>query len=106
MEYRDLGLPDLEAEAERYLEAKAESVGGARTHVGVGPPAEVILHASRLYEASLVVMSTHGRTGARRMLLGSVADAVLRAGETPLLLVRPKAVRHGGPSEEPAEAGS
>jgi nucleotide-binding universal stress UspA family protein len=37
--------------------------------------------------ADLVVVSTHGRTGLRRVLLGSVAESVLRAAETPVLVV-------------------
>jgi hypothetical protein len=38
----------------------------------------------------MVVMATHGRTGLSRLFLGSVASAVLRAGEVPLLLIRPR----------------
>ncbi len=37
----------------------------------------------------LVVMSTHGRSGLRRMILGSVADEVLHEGNTPIMLIRP-----------------
>jgi nucleotide-binding universal stress UspA family protein len=36
----------------------------------------------------LIAMCTHGRTGLARWALGSVADRVLRAGGTPILLVR------------------
>lgn len=39
-------------------------------------------------EADLVVMGTHGRRGIGRLLLGSVAEAVLRRTEVPVLLVR------------------
>jgi nucleotide-binding universal stress UspA family protein len=41
--------------------------------------------------ADLVVMATHGRTGIRRAVLGSVAGAVLTTGSVPVLLVSPAA---------------
>lgn len=42
--------------------------------------------------ADLVVMSTHGRSGITRWMLGSVAMKVLSRGETPVLLIRSKGV--------------
>ena len=52
------------------------------------PPdaAQAILTALRASQADLVVMSTHGRTGAARAVLGSVAERVIRGAEVPLLL--------------------
>lgn len=48
----------------------------------------VILDFAREIDAGLIVMGTHGRTGARRLLLGSVAEDVLRRAPGPVLLVR------------------
>lgn len=41
----------------------------------------------------LIVMATHGYTGMKRMLLGSVASKVLQEANTPVLLIRPEACR-------------
>ncbi len=50
-----------------------------------------IVEVGRKIGADLVVMSTHGRSGATRWVLGNVAERVLRQGETPLLLVHARA---------------
>jgi nucleotide-binding universal stress UspA family protein len=54
----------------------------------VGYPADVILDEAGKRRADLIVMATHGRSGLRRWVLGSVADKVLHASHIPLLLVR------------------
>ena len=61
----------------------------ARPRLEFGRPVEEILHlaAPRKYDA--VAMTTHGRSGFRRALLGSVAEAVLRQAKIPILLNRP-----------------
>jgi nucleotide-binding universal stress UspA family protein len=56
--------------------------------VRVGDAAEAIAAGCREHGVGLVVMASHRRTGLSRLLLGSVADAVLRRGEVPLLLIR------------------
>jgi nucleotide-binding universal stress UspA family protein len=52
-------------------------------------PALAILDYAKRNRADLIALSTRGRGGVRRLLLGSVADKVLRAGEMPVLLFRP-----------------
>lgn len=52
-----------------------------------GSAAERIADLAEKLEASLIAMSTHGRSGVRRVLLGSVAERVLRASEIPVLMV-------------------
>lgn len=56
--------------------------------VAVGDAADQILRYAQEKKMDLVVMSTHGRTGVRRLVLGSVADEVLRRSSVPVLLVR------------------
>jgi nucleotide-binding universal stress UspA family protein len=51
-------------------------------------PAEAILQESR--EADVIGLATHGRSGLPRLLLGSVADKVLRGGTIPMLVCRPR----------------
>jgi nucleotide-binding universal stress UspA family protein len=59
--------------------------------VRIGDPAGGIAMAEVDRGADLVVMATHGRTGLRRAVLGSVAGAVLATGSVPVLLVSPAA---------------
>ena len=53
-----------------------------------GEPAEEVLRTAREFGADLIVMGTHGRTGLRRLLAGSVAEAVLRRAHCPVLALR------------------
>jgi nucleotide-binding universal stress UspA family protein len=72
----------------RCSELRAEGVN-AWMEVREGAPAEQILAWAREKGADLIAMSTHGRGGLRRVVAGSVAEAVLRAAEVPVLAVRP-----------------
>ncbi len=54
-----------------------------------GPVAEAIGQHAAAIQADLIVMTTNGRGGLARIWLGSVADALLRQGTVPLLLLRP-----------------
>lgn len=53
-----------------------------------GDPAEQILQLAARERADLIVMSTHGRTGLSRALLGSVAEVVVRRASCPVLTVK------------------
>ena len=57
------------------------------TDVEGGIPSEVILARARTGLFDLIVMGTHGRTGLRRLLVGSVAEAVIRASPCPVVTV-------------------
>ena len=48
----------------------------------------LVVEAARAGKVDLIVMTTHGRSGLGRLILGSVAEAVLRGTTTPILLVR------------------
>lgn len=78
--------------AQRYLQEKAESLGaGAKRRLVVLPdvdPARVISSEATAEDVDLIVMSTHGRSGVVRWVLGSVAEKVLHSTHRPLLLVR------------------
>jgi nucleotide-binding universal stress UspA family protein len=79
------------AEARAYLEATAEPLRttglAVQIEVRFGRPADEIDAAADELAADLIVMSTHGRTGVARWVRGSVADAVLRRGSTPVLAI-------------------
>jgi len=55
-----------------------------------GRPTSAIVHAAAQYTADLIVMGTHGRTGLSQMLLGSVAEGVIRQAPCSVLTVRPE----------------
>jgi nucleotide-binding universal stress UspA family protein len=59
------------------------------TTIRLGEPAAAILELVAECETDLIVMATHGRTGFGRMLLGSVADRVLRSSRVAVLLLQP-----------------
>jgi len=64
-----------EDESHRYL----------RKTVRVGEPRDEILRLAEAEDVDLIVMGTHGRKGASRMLLGSVAERVVRGAHCPVL---------------------
>ena len=78
-----------------YLGAKRDELAkvglSVRSRVVFGAAAEVILRIAEDEHADLIGMTTHGRSGVARWVLGSVATKVLHATHTPLLLVRPPA---------------
>ena len=67
------------------------------TSVWYGPAAYAIVEAARIRKVDQIVMTTHGRSGLGRLLLGSVAESVLRGTTTPILLLRAE----GAPVEAP-----
>jgi nucleotide-binding universal stress UspA family protein len=80
-------------EAEEYLETVAarlreDGVPGVRTSVWYGAAAPAILEAARIANPDLIMMSTHGRSGIGRLVVGSVAESVLRGTRTPIFLIR------------------
>jgi nucleotide-binding universal stress UspA family protein len=78
-------------EADEYLATTAEMLAaqGVRTTHAVadGPPAEEILRAAEQERADLIAMTTRGRGGFERLILGSVADEVLRKALLPVFLL-------------------
>lgn len=76
----------LQDSMERLAERLRTPERDVRVETRIGDVAEEIMDAGR--EADLIVMMTHGRGAAGRMIFGSIADRVVRHGETPTLLVR------------------
>jgi Universal stress protein UspA and related nucleotide-binding proteins len=89
-------LKSREVEANDYLARVRESLGTAvqcidTATVMADHPARAILEWVAEHEVDLVAMSTHGRSGMKRFILGSIADKVLRSSPVPVLLTRPAA---------------
>lgn len=65
-------------------------VAAVVAHVAIGSPARAIADLAAQLDADTVVVSTHGRRGLKRALLGSVAEEVVRISGCPVVVVRPK----------------
>jgi nucleotide-binding universal stress UspA family protein len=85
-------VEQADKETQGYLERKRTELASAgiraKFEVGVGPVANGIEEIARKRQAGLIVMASHGRGWLGRLMLGSVAQKVLREVETPVLLVR------------------
>jgi nucleotide-binding universal stress UspA family protein len=83
--------------AQRHLEttrARLAQAGFRATfRIVEGDPASAILEHADQTAPSLIAMSTHGRGGLRRLILGSVAEEVLRRSPRPLFLLNTSANR-------------
>jgi nucleotide-binding universal stress UspA family protein len=87
------GLPE-KAEAEIYVRRVAARLRGHGLHVrtrlvAVRHVAEAILEEAEVQGSNLIALATHGRGGLQRLLLGSVADKLVRLAASPVLLYRP-----------------
>jgi nucleotide-binding universal stress UspA family protein len=97
--HRGLGVDPTEAEVravqetEAYLKGVAERLGRrglkrVRWTVSYHEPTTAMAGMVARYEVDLIAMATHGRSGLSRLILGSVAEAVVRSSRVPVLLIR------------------
>jgi nucleotide-binding universal stress UspA family protein len=64
-----------------------------RTHLQTGTPYQAIVDTAKQLRTDLIVMATHGRTGVTHLLMGSVAERVVRLATCPVLTLRARAQR-------------
>ncbi len=87
-------VESIESAAAGYLnekQAELERKGfDVDCTVKIGYPADHIVDLAAENDGTLIVMCTHGRSGLGRWIMGSVADRVLRASYSPVLLIRPQ----------------
>jgi nucleotide-binding universal stress UspA family protein len=87
---------EIEQHKKRLEEFVAEKVADAgvglkvRQMVDAGQPFGAIVDCAEKEGVDLIVMSSHGRSGLSRMLIGSVTDKILRGGSCPVLVVPAK----------------
>ena len=87
-------LPETElaTASQQQLDALIQTHIGSQvpttTQVRTGQPAEEIVRAASEEEVDLIIISTHGHTGLKHVLLGSVAEHVVRRAPCPVLTVR------------------
>lgn len=91
--------PDLQRRTRRRLSEAAQGLPPERARIRTlfGRPVREILDLTRESGAGLIVMGTRGSTGLDRILLGSVAEAVVRGSTVPVLTVRANAAPLGAP---------
>jgi nucleotide-binding universal stress UspA family protein len=83
--------------------ARAQFGGRIVEHLAAGSAWKQILQLAIDLQADLLLVGTHGRTGVKRMVLGSVAEAVVRRASCPVIVVRRKDYHASVPPEiEPA----
>jgi nucleotide-binding universal stress UspA family protein len=93
--YGDMGAMTMEPEGhEKMLREKLEKLRPAdpvvkvEHHFVVGDAADEIVRLAKEHACDLIVLGTHGRTGLSRLLMGSVAELVLRKATCPVLTVK------------------
>jgi nucleotide-binding universal stress UspA family protein len=103
----EAALEGARAEFEEWLAARLHGPDSVPetvkvvAHEASGNPADVIIETASDLLTTLVVVGTHGRTGLSRMVLGSVAEAVVRSAGCPVLVVRPQVHEQRVPRIEP-----
>jgi nucleotide-binding universal stress UspA family protein len=85
----------LEQAARAYLEShvktiEEQGIRNVATRIAYGEPADVLSEILESDDDNLMVMASEGRSGIGRLALGSVADRVIRASGSPVLVVRPR----------------
>ena len=86
-------VEEMSREAREYLDVKVKEISArepvrVRAEIIEGPAAERIIDLARNAAGSLIAMSTHGRSGLKRWILGSVTEKVARHAESPILIIR------------------
>jgi len=94
------GKKALRAELEAAAKRTLDGVAAHSVSIAEGHPAQRILERAREWTSDLIVMGSHGRTGMARLRLGSVAEDVVRASVSPVLIVKAAEGLEGRPSIE------
>ena len=84
-ELRKAALAEMRNQLPKHLIQNFETIAAVKR----GDPGKVAAAYAETNHCDLIIMGTHGRTGLQRMLIGSVADKVLRRAKCPVYLVRP-----------------
>lgn len=85
--YQQELLKSAENELSQVVAKKVPKVIEITHDVKIGTPAEVIIEFGREKNVDIIVMSTHGRTGISRFMIGSVAEKTIRQSTIPLLVI-------------------
>jgi nucleotide-binding universal stress UspA family protein len=86
----DSAVTRTEETLQRLREAAARAGVSLETQMLRGRPFEAILNAAAMKEVDLIILGSHGRTGLKRLLLGSVSERVIGLASCPVLVVKRK----------------
>jgi nucleotide-binding universal stress UspA family protein len=85
---KEYAMQSAERHLQEIIDRLAKAGVTATGDVVVGVPVDQINRAIDHHKADLVVMGTHGRTGLRQLMVGSVAERVVRSSKVPVLTIR------------------
>jgi nucleotide-binding universal stress UspA family protein len=89
IEYEKAQREEAQKQMERLIRKKKLKPGTFRSVIlRRGDPARVIANQARKSHASMIIMGSHGRTGIKRLVLGSVAERTLRYARCPVLIIK------------------
>jgi nucleotide-binding universal stress UspA family protein len=91
----DSMVRDNQSAIERLADGKRGTANIGEVLLRTGDARDLINQTAKELDADLIVMSTHGRRGVTRALLGSVTEMVVRTAPCPVLTIRPHTVHHG-----------
>ena len=83
-------MQDADAQLRHRLDAAVSRNRGEEAALLTGPVAASIVDDARTHAVDLILMATHGRGGMAHLLLGSVAERVVRTAPCPVMTVRPQ----------------
>jgi nucleotide-binding universal stress UspA family protein len=85
---KEYAIQSAEAHLQDIVDRLAKDGVTARGAVAIGAPVDEINRAVDHERADLIVMGTHGRTGFRHLVAGSVAERIVRSSKVPVLTIR------------------
>ncbi len=86
-DYEQQQLSEVRARMAGLVEDNSERCKGCTGKVTVGDPVDSIIQYAGTKDADLIIMGTHGAKGLEKILLGSVAERVLKAAPCPVLIM-------------------
>ena len=81
-------LEKRKAELSKFVGQNAAGLKDVKESVLPGSPIELVNEVAKKNHADLIVIGTHGRTGLKHLLVGSVAESVLRQADVPVVCIR------------------
>ena len=88
-EYEGKMLSDAQERMANLLKDNSERCPGCTGEVVLGEPVDKIIEIAQEKRANLIIISTHGAKGLEKILLGSVAERVLKQAHCPVLIMNP-----------------
>jgi len=82
-------VASLHGLAEKTLAELCDKLGPCSRHLVEGPPGDMIVRFAREHAIDMIIMGTHGHEGLKRLVMGSVAEQVVRHAPCAVLIIKP-----------------